>query len=88
MKIKNNYNLRSIAGEHLVIMNGEQGVDITRVISLSSSAAWLWEQLEGKDFIESDAVALLLDQYDVSQDVAEEDVAKWVSALRENNICE
>lgn len=86
MRIDNNYKLRQIAGENLVVMAGKEGMDMTRVISLSSSAAWLWKQLEEKDFTESDAVELLLEEYDVERERAISDVKNWVVALIQNKI--
>ena len=86
MRIDNNYKLRQIAGENLVVMSGKEGVDMTRVISLSSSAVWLWKQLEDKDFTKEDAVALLLEEYEVAKEVAISDVEKWVDALIQNKI--
>ena len=88
MLINNNYKLRHISGEHLVIMKGKEGTDMTRVISLSSSAAWLWEQLEGKEFSENDAIELIMQEYDIDKDRATLDVKKWIDSLRQNNIAE
>ncbi len=39
-----------MAGEHVVIMQGRYGADMTRIISLNESALYLWNELQGKEF--------------------------------------
>lgn len=55
MKIREEYKVREMAGEHVVIMQGRQGVDMTRIISLNESALYLWNALVGKEFTVDDA---------------------------------
>ena len=38
MKIREEYKVREMAGEHVVIMQGRLGVDMTKIISLNESA--------------------------------------------------
>ena len=41
MKIRDEYKVREIAGEHVVIMQGRYGADMTKVISLNESSLFL-----------------------------------------------
>ncbi|WP_236537037.1 PqqD family protein [Sphingobacterium composti Ten et al. 2007 non Yoo et al. 2007] len=53
-------------GDDYVIVAPEQGmVDLSKVYSLNETAAWLWDELDGKDFVVSDMVELVRNQYDV-----------------------
>ena len=47
MKLKEQYKVREMAGEHVVIMQGKLGSDLTRIISLNDSALYLWQSIEG-----------------------------------------
>lgn len=82
MRIKDGFILRTICGEHVVIGEGLSQVNFNRMLSLNGSAAWLWEQLQGKDFTAEDAVNLLLERYEVTAERAREDVQtlfdKWL----------
>ena len=82
MRIKDGFILRTICGEHVVIGEGLSQVNFNRMLSLNGSAAWLWEQLQGKDFTAEDAVNLLLERYEVTAERAREDVQtlfdKWI----------
>lgn len=87
MKIKSNFKLKKIAGEYIVLMEGST-LNMTKVISLNESSAWLWEQIFDKDFSEEDLVELLCNNYEVSKEQAATDVSKWVALLMEHRIAE
>ena len=82
MKIKEGFVLRTICGQNVISGEGSANVNYSSLISLNETAAFLFKELQGKEFSEEDAVALLLDQYDVDRATAEKDVkalmAKWV----------
>ena len=83
MKINSNYKIREIAGEAIVVNQGTANVDMTRIISLNSSARLLYEALEEQDFTVEDAAMVLVQAYDVSYELALVDAEKWVDALRQ-----
>lgn len=41
MRIKEEYKVREMAGEHIVVMQGRYGVDMTKVIALNETSLWL-----------------------------------------------
>lgn len=88
MKINSNYKLREIAGETIIVNQGKEGVDMTRIISLNSSAKVLYEQLAGKEFSLEDAAQVLVGNYGISQEMALVDAGKWVDALKECKVIE
>ncbi len=83
MKIKSEYKVREMAGEHVVIMQGRYGADMTRVISLNNTSLLLWNSLCDKDFTLEDVVELLTSNYEVEAEVAERDGAAWLERMRE-----
>lgn len=88
MKINSSYKLREVAGETIVVNQGVEGIDMTRIISLNSSAKLLYQQLAGKDFTLEDAAQVLVDTYGIDQARAMEDAAKWMDALSNCKILE
>lgn len=72
-----------MAGEHVVIMQGRAGADMTKVIALNETSLWLWNELAAADFTAGDAAALLASRYDVDLPTAEADAERWVGKLRE-----
>ncbi len=81
MKINEKYKVREMAGEHVVIMQGRYGADMTRVISLNESSLYLWNELQGKEFEVADVAALLVGRYGIDVQTAERDAAAWVEKL-------
>lgn len=88
MKINSNYKLREIAGETIIVNQGKEGVDMTRIISLNNSAKALYEQLAGKEFSLEEAAQVLMDTYVIDSELALNDAGKWIDALKECKVIE
>ena len=74
MKIKEGVQLQNVCGEHIIIPAGEENIDFSHIISLNPTAAYLWEKIAEKaEFTIEDMVQLLLEEYEVEEDVALED---------------
>jgi len=86
MKFKKEYKVREIAGEHVVIMQGKLGSDVTRVIALNETSLYLWNKLQGEDFDAETVRDLLLENYEVSEEVASSDAKAWIGKLEECNL--
>ena len=81
MKLKPNYKVREIAGEKMVVMQGKDGVDLTKVILLNNSAEWLWNSLQGKDFSMDSAAQLLTERYAIGKDQSLTDAGNWIDSM-------
>lgn len=86
MKLDAKYKVREMAGEHIIVMPGRYGADMTRVIALNSSSLYLWNVLQGKEFELVDVADLLVAEYDIDHETAMHDAEKWIEQLRANNI--
>ena len=88
MKIKEQYKVREMAGEHVIIMQGKHGSDLTKIISLNQSALYLWNELQGREFDIETVANLIVEQYGIDKSVATTDAERWIEKLRECNIAE
>lgn len=86
MKINANYKLRTIAGETIVVNQGSGEKNLTRIISLNTSARMMWEELADKEFTLDDAARLLVNTYGIDFTQAQHDAAIWVEALKKCGI--
>ncbi|MFH5882083.1 PqqD family protein [Liberiplasma polymorphum] len=87
MKIKSEYVLRSVAGEHIVVPTGQAAVNFNGIITLNNSGKLLFEALkEGATLAE--LVILLQETYDVSEAVALNDVETFVNLLKSKDLFE
>ena len=88
MKIKDNFKVRKIAGENLIVNQGATHSDLTKIISLNPNAVMLWESLSGKDFTEEEAADILVDKFKIDQATALQDVRKWLDTMKAEGIIE
>lgn len=87
MKISNQFILRTIAGEHLLIPVGEAAISVKGLIALSESGAMLFEKMKA-DCSEEELIATLREEYDVSPEQAREDVHAFLDQMRQLNMLE
>ena len=75
MRTKKGYTLRSLGNESILVAEGLEAVDFNHMISMNESAAFLWKEVEEKDFDAEMLTALLTDNYDIDRETAQNDVA-------------
>lgn len=63
-------------------------VDLSKVHTLNETAAWLWEQLVGKEVNVEQIAALLFERYDVSQEKAVEDAEALIQEFEKAGLLE
>lgn len=89
MKIKKGYTLRSLGKEFILIVEGlEAEVDFSRMISLNESAAFLWKEVVDKDFDAEMMTSLLVDNYDINRETAQNDVTALLKSWSDAGIIE
>ncbi len=76
MTINKGFELREMCGEYIIIATGKENIDFSKVISLNESAAWLWSQVESKEFTPDTLAALLMQKYDVDEATALTDATR------------
>lgn len=86
MKISDNFKIRKIAGENLIVNQGATHADLTKIISLNPTAVYLWENLIGKDFTEEDVAGLLVEKFGIDENIALADAKKWLEVMIKEGI--
>lgn len=82
MKVSNDFVLREIAGEYLLIPVGVAATRFNGMITLNEVAGMLFRTLETEHTLEelTDAVTA---EFDVDRDTAKEDIDDFLQQLRE-----
>lgn len=88
MKIKDGFVLREMCGEYIVAAEGLQNINFNKLISLNSTAAFLWKALENKEFTVEDMAQLLVDEYEIDMELASKDSASLIKAWLDAGIAE
>lgn len=80
MKTKKGFELRDVCGENVIIAEGIENIDFTKLINLNETAAFLWKKAsERTSFTADELAADLVDAYEVSAEVARKDVDKLLA---------
>lgn len=84
MKLIEGFRLRQLGKEYIVTPESVAQINFNKMISLNSSAAYLWKSVEGREFTPEELKRLLIDRYDVEEEVAGRDAEaiarSWVEA--------
>lgn len=85
MKIKKEFVLREIAGDYIIIPIGKTVLEFNGLITVNEVGVSLWKMLqEGASFEE--LVQQILDEYDVEEHNAREDIKEFLDKLAESGI--
>lgn len=88
MRTKKGYTLRDLGSESILVAEGREAVDFSKMISLNASASFLWAQVKDQEFDETTLARLLVEQYGITHDVAAHDVAALLQTWRAANLIE
>ena len=88
MKLRSDLVLRTIGADLLIVDPSKDMVDLSTVYTLNSSAAWLWEQLKGKEFNNDTIVDLLCENYDVDIEQAKSDAEILLQDFQKQGLLE
>ena len=84
MKTKKGFVLRNVCGENIIVAEGKENIDFTTIISMNETTAYLWKNVEGKEFDSDTLMSLLINEYEVDDATANKDaknIAKqWIEA--------
>lgn len=82
MKTKKGFVLRPLGNEYILAAEGLEIEDFDAMISMNESAAFLWKAVDGKDFDAATLVKLLVEEYGISNEQAEKDVAPLLQSWK------
>lgn len=87
MKIKEGFILREVAGSFIVVAVGNRVKEFNGIINLNETGAFLWKMLE-KGTDEDGLKKALLEEYDVTKEIAERDIRSFVDRIKEAGLTE
>ena len=88
MKIKDGFILREMCGENIVAAEGLEHINFNKLISLNSTAAFLWKALVGVEFTAESMAQLLVDEYGIDMELAMTDSQRLIQSWLDAGIAE
>ena len=86
MKIKEGFVIEKVGATYLAVATGKIASEFHALVRLNSTGAFLWNKLNEADRTEGELISLLLEEYDVTEDIASRDVGAFVKSLRDAGI--
>ena len=86
MKISNEYIIRDIAGEYIIVPVGQVALDFQGLITVNEIGVYIWELLQKKEITFDNLLAAILNEYDVSQTVEKQDLIDFLNQLIKRKI--
>lgn len=81
MKIKDGFLLRQFGDESIVVAVGDDSEDFNKLITINSVGEFIYNFLKD-DRSFDEVVSAMLEQYDVSEEIARRDAEAFISNLR------
>ena len=82
MKIKDGFMMKSIAGTDVVVPTGSNTVSFGSVITLNETGVFLWQKLQ-EEITQEQLVSAMLEEYNIDEATAKNDVAEFIIKLQE-----
>ncbi len=80
MKTNENYILREIDGENILIPIGEASEHLNGMIHLTPTAAFIWKEVDNSNCLE-EIIQKLMGKYEVTEEIARKDVYGFLTEL-------
>ncbi|MDO4312467.1 MAG: PqqD family protein [Eubacteriales bacterium] len=80
MKVDKEFVLREIAGDYIIIPTGKTVLEFNGLITVNEVGVSLWNMLQNETTLE-ELVQGILDEYDVEEEVAREDIQEFLDTL-------
>ena len=85
MKVEKEFVLREIAGDYIIIPTGKTVLDFNGLITVNEVGASRWNMLQEEVSLD-DLVNGILNEYDVEEEIAREDIQEFLTSLETGGI--
>ena len=86
MHISENFVVREIAGENVIVPTGTEAQNFLGLITVNKVGAFLWSCLQRENVTVQDLTDYLCRKYEVDEETARKDVEAFTQILREKNM--
>lgn len=85
MKIANDFILREIAGEYIIVPTGSTALNFNGLITVNEVGLFLWKKLE-QGVTREELLAGVLDEYEIDAETAKKDIDEFLNELKNGGI--
>lgn len=81
MKIKKDFNLRTVMGQDIVMAEGASADNYGKMLKLNPTAALLWKRLKGKKFDLDTVAGIISEEFGLAPSQAQTEAADFIALL-------
>ncbi|MCD7808707.1 MAG: PqqD family protein [Erysipelotrichaceae bacterium] len=85
MKINDNFILRDIAGDHILVPVGDTALKLSGMIAINDIGCLIYNALKENKTVE-EIVKDICNEYEIDEDSAKEDVVEFLTTLKDHDI--
>ena len=85
MRVEKEFVLREIAGDYIIIPTGKTILEFNGLVTVNEVGVSLWQMLQEEVSFEQ-LVEGILEEYDVEEEVAREDIREFLDRMIESGI--
>ena len=85
MKLDEGFLIRDIAGEDVLVPIGSKVIDFKGLITLTPVGGFIYRLLEDRKE-QSEIVDLIISEYEIDRETAENDLTEFLAGLREQGV--
>lgn len=86
MLLKEDLKYNEVCGQPFIVPMGESNIDFSKIIALNESSKLLWKRMEQGEFTVDDLVKVLLDEYEVDEQTARNDVETIIKQFEKEGV--
>lgn len=86
MHISENFVVREIAGENVIVPTGTEAQNFLGLVTVNKVGAFLWSCLQQENMTVQGLADRLCRKYDVDEETARKDVEEFTQILRDRNM--
>ena len=86
MKIKSGFVIQQVGSSYLAVATGERASEFRALVRLNGTGAFLWNLLAESEKTEEELLAAVLDEYDVTEELALRDIRAFHKTLLDTGI--
>lgn len=83
MKLKTGFALHEVCGEKVLIAEGIENINFSKMVNLNSTASFLWEKANEADFTAESLAKILTEEYEVDYSEALKDTQDLINQWQE-----
>ncbi len=85
MRVEKEFVLREIAGDYIIIPTGKTVLEFNGLVTVNEVGVSLWKMLQ-EEITFDGLVAGILEEYDVDESVAREDIREFLDKMMDSGI--